>query len=54
MKCADLTGQRFGRLAVIRNAGKDKRGAYLWERLCDCGSTCVMRSDHLKRGEQKS
>lgn len=54
MKCADLTGQRFGRLAVVRNAGKDKRGAYLWECLCDCGSTCVMRSDHLKRGEVQS
>lgn len=32
----DLTGRRFGRLTVVRLAGKARAG-YVWNCLCDCG-----------------
>ena len=35
-KKIDLTGQRFGKLVVIRDVGR-KNGHVLWECLCDCG-----------------
>ena len=41
-KLIDLTGQRFGRLVVIRrDHGK------FWECLCDCGNIHVVNRDHL-------
>lgn len=53
-KYIDLCGRRFERLTVVRCAGIDKRGGYLWECKCACGAECVMRSDHLRRGEVQS
>ena len=42
----NIGGQRFGRLVVVRRvASKAKRT--LWECLCDCGSTTIVRTDHL-------
>lgn len=36
----DLTGQRFGKLVVLEEAGKD--GKYsLWKCHCDCGNTSL-------------
>ena len=35
-KGIDLTGQRFGRLLVIKEAGRDKHGAVLWLCKCSC------------------
>lgn len=32
----DFTGQRFGRLTVLREAGKDNFGQILWECECSC------------------
>ena len=44
MKLIDLTGQRFGRLTVLRrDHGK------FWECRCDCGNTCIVNRDHLGR-----
>lgn len=46
----DLTGERYGKLTVIKYAGtRDGYGA-LWECQCDCGNTITARADHLKRG----
>jgi len=50
----DLTGQRFGRLVVIEQAGRDKRGAVLWRCKCDCGNEAVVLGNLLKRGGTKS
>jgi hypothetical protein len=41
----DLTGIRFGRLVVLRQAESAKSGGIRWECLCDCGNgTVVFRS----------
>ena len=52
-KKIDLTGQRFGRLVVIREYGRDKHGNVLWLCRClgkngnDCGKEVVVRGGHL-------
>lgn len=55
----DLTGQRFGRLVVVKRAknyvspsGKSKQ--LRWICKCDCGEYCVVNSDVLKNGRTKS
>ena len=51
----DLTGKQFYNLTAIRNTNtKDSRGAYLWECLCACGKTTILRADALTRGNNKS
>ena len=50
----DLLGQRFGRLVVIRDAGRDKRQRVKWECQCDCGQTRVVHSCNLTAGRQQS
>ena len=50
----DLTGQRFGRLIVIR-MGDDKytpsgKRIITWDCICDCGNTTNVRSAHLTSG----
>lgn len=54
MKRIDLTGQRFGRLLVIEEAGKDKQAKLLWKCLCDCGNVKIIRRCHLRSGLTKS
>jgi hypothetical protein len=44
----DLTGQRFGRLLVLRqaaNLGRDRA----WHCACDCGVSKIVRTAHLRR-----
>ena len=53
-KVEDLTGQRFGRLTVIKEYGRDKQGRVLWLCRCDCGSEVIVYSCHLKSGATKS
>lgn len=52
---ADLVGERFGRLTVIRAAGLNKHSQSLWDAHCDCGSekkrVCI---SSLKSGTVKS
>lgn len=53
----DLTGQRFGRLRVIRrneevNNGKQKR--VYWDCICDCGRGAIVSSGNLKNGHTQS
>ena len=51
----DLTGQRFGRLIVIKKDGKDKNGNVKWTCKCDCGNTTQpIRSSSLRNGSTKS
>lgn len=45
----DLTGQRFGRLTVIAEAGRDGADRCLWRVRCDCGQEKVLRSNNLQR-----
>lgn len=52
-RLVDLTNQRFGRLVVVKEAGR-QRGAVLWECWCDCGKTVVVSSGNLKGNKQRS
>ena len=46
-KRIDLTGKRFGRLVVLKDAGRNKWGSYLWECKCDCGIIKNISSSNL-------
>ncbi len=50
----DLVGQRYGRLLVISNAGRDARGKHRWLCKCDCGSLKETMGYNLQRGSTKS
>ena len=51
----DLTGQRFGKLTVIKPAGKtNSEGLFLWECRCDCGNVVEVASHYLKNGNNRS
>ena len=52
-KKIDLTGQRFGKLVVVRDVGR-KNGYVLWECLCDCGKHINTTSDNLRSENTKS
>lgn len=47
-KFIDLTGQRFGRLTVIKQYGVAKSGHALWDCKCDCGNTKIISSNQLR------
>ena len=53
-KIKDLTGQRFGRLTVIKMVGKDSIGKILWLCKCDCGEECTIRGNSLRTGNTTS
>lgn len=50
----ELAGQRFGRLVVLEEAGKDGHRAYMWSCRCDCGETSTVRGSLLKQGRVRS
>lgn len=48
----DLTGQRFGRLTVVRRAEKnDYRGSAVWVCRCDCGEKRELTGTVLRGGK---
>ncbi|MCC9273543.1 MAG: alcohol dehydrogenase [Enterococcus aquimarinus] len=53
-KKTDLTGQRFGRLVVVRETNERKSGYVVWECKCDCGEISFVTSWHLRSGNTKS
>ena len=58
MKYIDLTGQRYGKLTVIRRAEPSEYAGYasrvMWVCKCDCGNECIIPSANLKTGNTKS
>lgn len=51
----DLTGQRFGRLVVVKESATKKNGKVLWICKCDCGNISnPVRSGDLHSGKQLS
>ena len=50
----DMTGKKFHRLTVIREAGRDNSGQVLWECRCDCGNISIVRGRDLRSGVTKS
>lgn len=53
-KKIDLTGQRFGKLVVIKDTGERKSKNIVWECICDCGKITKSYGIHLKSGNTKS
>lgn len=49
----DLSGQRFGRLQVIRIVRATSQHAF-WECVCDCGSITQPAANKLRRGTTRS
>lgn len=50
----DLTGKRFGRLVVQKQAGQTKHRNKTWVCKCDCGKTVTVAGGHLTSGHTKS
>ena len=50
----DRINMRYGRLLVIKHAGKDERSKHLWLCKCDCGNKKVVVGDNLSSGKSKS
>ena len=50
----NLTGKEFGRWTVVSFAGKEKKGKYMWNVICECGNKSTLNSNVLKRGLSKS
>ncbi len=46
----DLTGQRFGKLTVIKRA-ENKNNRTMWLCVCECGNESIVWADDLKHGK---
>lgn len=53
-KFIDRTGQRFGRLLVLEEAGRNKLKKVLWRCKCDCGAVVTRTSGDLVTGNSVS
>lgn len=53
-KHMDLTGQRFGKLVVIKEVERNKYGHIQWLCKCDCGNTVISSTCTLRTGGRKS
>ena len=50
----DLTGEKFGRLTVIKESYVDKKRERVWECQCDCGNITYVTTHSLMHGVTKS
>jgi 5-methylcytosine-specific restriction endonuclease McrA len=49
-KKLELVGQRFGRLTIIEESGRDRRGSVKWLCQCDCGIEKVILGTNIVAG----
>lgn len=54
MRGKDLTGQRFGRLIVLKDPGERKRREKIWLCECDCGNKTKVVTRYLTSGDTRS
>lgn len=55
IKGIDLTGEKFGRLTVIKNVGVDKKSRLkLWLCECECGNMKITKTSYLTSGDTTS
>lgn len=54
MKKIDLTGQTFGRLTVLEEAGRHQNGYVIWLCQCSCGEPAHVISSRLRNGTTRS
>jgi hypothetical protein len=50
----DETGNRYGRLVVLKYAGSNKRGNATWLCQCDCGEKATVLGSYLRSGWTQS
>ena len=50
----DETGNRYGRLMVLEEAGRGSDRAIRWRCRCDCGNITIVRGRDLRQGKTKS
>lgn len=50
----DLTGQKFGRLTVIKKTSKRENGEIVYKCICDCGNEALVKRSYLTTGGTKS
>lgn len=50
----NLVKQKFERLTIIKQRGKDNNNHILWLCLCDCGQKVIVQSSHLITGHTRS
>lgn len=48
--CIDITGQKFGRLTVIKKSNIRKDRRVCWECICECGSKIITTGKGLRSG----
>lgn len=53
-KRVNLTGKKFGMLAVLGFGGKSKWGYTVWDCLCECGNTKTVSAGNLNTGATRS
>lgn len=53
-RIVDKTGDKYGRLIVVRQVGRNKYGRVLWECRCDCGNIIIVDSSHLNPSGTRS
>ena len=53
-KFIDLTGQKFGKLTIVRRMENDKHNHARWLCQCDCGNEKVIMSSDIISGKTKS
>ena len=53
-KILDLTGQRFGKLVVLKRVDNKKHRHTNWLCKCDCGNETVVARGHLTSNHTKS
>jgi len=54
MKLVDRTGQVFGKLTVVEQAGRDKLKKVLWRCKCQCGNETIVNAGSLATGNTTS
>lgn len=54
MSKIDLTGQKFGKLIVIRESEIKKNNKRSWICRCECGTEKVITTSNLRNGNTKS
>ena len=50
----DLTGQRFGKLVVLEEAGRNMDGSVVWLCRCDCGKVTREIGTRMRNGYTRS
>ena len=50
----DLIGQKFNRLLVLKEVGRDKYGSVLWLCKCACGNECIVIGSSLISSNTRS